>query len=121
MAAVRISMAADLADALVADGIAVRPFLTRGAPGGDLVSMVIDGVNTGAAIVTLLTAEETLRKVAGRVWARLRHRQEDVVTLTITVPGEAKPHQLKIHRDDTAATDKILDFLVEALPSSHGH
>lgn len=119
MAAVRISMAADLADGLVADGIAVRPFPTRGAPGGDLLGMVIDGVNTGAAVVTLVTAEETLRKLAGRVWARLRHGQEDLVTMAITVPGEVKPRQLKIHRDDAAATDKILDFLIEALPSGH--
>jgi hypothetical protein len=84
-------MAADLADALVADGIAVRPFLTRGAPRGDLVSMVIDGVNTGAAIVTFVTAREALRKFAERVCARLRHSDKELVTVTITVPGEAKP------------------------------
>jgi hypothetical protein len=119
MAAVRISMPADLADTLVDDRIARRPFTTRG-PGTDvLIRMVIDDVNTGASVVTLVVAADAVRKFAGRLWARLRQSQEDIVTVTVTAPDMPEPRELRVRRDDRAGEDKILDFLIEVLPASH--
>jgi hypothetical protein len=119
MAAVRISMPADLADTLVDDRIARRPFTTRGPGTDELIRMVIDDVNTGASVVTLVVAADAVRKIAGRLWARLRQSQEDVVTVTVTAPDMPEPRELRVRRDDQAGEDKILDFLIEVLPASH--
>jgi hypothetical protein len=118
MTAVRILMPADLADTLVDDQIAVRPFTTRGTGAGELIRVVIDDVNTGASVVTLFMAADALGKFAERLWARLRRGKEDVVTVTVLLPGTATPRELKIRRDDDAGTDKVLDFLIEVLPAS---
>jgi hypothetical protein len=120
MAAVRISVPADLADTLVGDRIAVRPFTTRGTGAGEVIQMVIDDVNTGASVVTLLMAADAVRKFAERLWARLRQSKEDVVTVSVMAPGMAAPRELKVRRDDATGTDKVLDFLIEVLPASHG-
>jgi hypothetical protein len=119
MAAVRISMPVDLADALVDDRVARRPFTTRGPGADELIRMVIDDVNTGASVVTLVMATDAVGKFAGRLWARLRRSQEDVVTVTVTAPGLPEPRELKVRRDDDAGEDKILDFLIEVLPVSN--
>ena len=113
MAAVRISMPTDLAETMTGEGIARRSFQTRGAGTDALFSLVIDGVNTGAAVVTLVMARETLVKFADRLWAWFRRSEEDVLTVTIAAPGLRE--QVKVHRDDRAAVDKILDLLIAAL------
>lgn len=112
-------MPVDLADALVDDGIARRPFVTRGPGADELIRMVIDDVNTGASVVTLVIAADALRKFAGRLWARLRRSEVDVVTVTVKAPGMLEPRELKVQRDDDAGEDKILDFLIEVLPAGN--
>lgn len=115
MALVRMSMPADLADSLINQQVAVRPPKTRG-PADDLVQMVIDGVNTGASVVTVVMAAAAMRKFAERLWERMRRSEKDVVTVTITV-GTNAPRELKVQTDDAAGTDKVLDFLIDALPA----
>lgn len=115
MSAVRISMPADLADVLVDDRIAVRPFGTRG-PADELIHMAIDGVNTGASVVTVVVAADAMRKFAGRIWQRLRRGREEIVTITVMLPGTDAPRELKVRADDADGADKVLDFLIDVLP-----
>jgi hypothetical protein len=119
MSAVRISMPADLADALVDDRVAVRPFATRGTA-DELFHLVIDDVNTGASVVTVIMAAAAVRKFAGRTWERLRKSGTEIVTITVTAPGTDEPRELKIRADDADGEDKVLDFMIAVLPQHHG-
>jgi len=116
---IRILLPADLAAELLDDQVAVHPYETRGAA-DELTRMVIDDVNTAASVVTVAMAADAARKFAARLWARLRKSEEEVVTVTVTVPGQGAPRELKVRRDDAAGADKVLDFLIEVLPASHG-
>lgn len=116
MAAVRISLPSEMADALVDDAVAIRPFTLRGNA-GDVWQLLVNGVNTGASTVTLIVATNTLRKLAQRIWERLGDDDsKEEIIVSLTLPGEEHPKALKIQRDDAAAQDKILDFLAGTLP-----
>lgn len=69
--AVRLMLPAEVADELVRSGDAVSPFITRGPVTTDIVHLVIEGINTAAAIVTLTAATtEVYRRVARSVVKR---------------------------------------------------
>jgi hypothetical protein len=111
---VRLSLPADVADALVADEIAFRPIVTRGPGTGQVVQLIVDGVNTGAAVVTLAVAASSLRKLAERLWEKFRHADENII-MTIILPGAPAPRILKIKPGETDSQDRILDFIINAL------
>lgn len=111
----RVLLPADLADALVDDRVAVRPYETRGVA-DELIWVAIDDVNTGASVVTVVVAADAVRKFAARLWARLRKSEDDLVTVTVSVPGAAAPYELRVRRDDVAGQDKVLDFLIRVFP-----
>jgi len=115
----RVLLPADLADALIDDGVAVRPYETRGVA-DELIRVAIDDVNTAANVVTVVVAVGAMRKLAARLWARLRKSQDDLVTVTVSVPGAAAPYELKVRRGDEAGQDKVLDFLIRVFPVENG-
>jgi hypothetical protein len=61
---IRVSLPTPIADALVESGDAVRPFTTRGPGAIEILNFAIEGINTGAAIVTLVGGVELYRKIA---------------------------------------------------------
>lgn len=115
----RVLLPADLAEALVDDGIAVRPYETRGLA-DDLIRVAIDDVNTASSVVTVVVAAAAVRKFAARLWGRLRKGGDDIVTVTVSVPGAAEPFELKVRRDDAEGQDKVLDFLIKVFPVNNG-
>jgi hypothetical protein len=115
----RVLLPGDLADALVDDGIAVRPYETRGVA-EDVIRVAIDDVNTASSVVTVVVAADAVRKFAARLWGRLRKSGDDIVTVTVSVPGVAGPFELKVRRDDTEGQDKVLDFLIKVFPVKNG-
>ena len=115
----RVLLPEDLADALVDDRVAVRPYETRGVT-DELIRVAIDDVNTAASVVTVVVAADAVRKFAARLWARLRKSEDDLVTVTVSVPGAAAPYELKVRRDDAAGQDKVLDFLIKVFPIKNG-
>jgi hypothetical protein len=50
----------------------------------------------------------------------LRRGEDELVTVTISVPGVAEPYELKVRRDDEAGQDKVLDFLIKVFPVENG-
>jgi hypothetical protein len=114
---VRISLPSDLAAELVNDCVAVHPYETRGIA-DEVIHMVIDGINVTASVVTVAMAADAVRKFATRLWVRSRKSEEDVMRVTVMVPGDAAPHELEVKRDDDSGADKILDLLIEVLPAS---
>lgn len=115
----RALLPADLAEALVSDRVAVRPYETRSA-GDELIRLAVSDVDTAASVVTVVVAADAVRKFAVRLWARLRRSKDEVVTVTISVPGMAEPYELKVRRDDPAGQDKVLDFLIRVFPIENG-
>lgn len=115
----RVLLPTDLADALVDDRVAVRPYETRGVA-DELIRVAIDDVNTASSVVTVVVAAVAVRKFAARLWGRLRGGGDDIVTVTVSVPGTAEPFELKVRRDDTEGQDKVLDFLIKVFPVENG-
>jgi hypothetical protein len=115
----RFLLPADVAQGLVDDKAAVRPYEIRGI-GDELIRVAVDDVNAAASVVTVLMAADAVRKFAARLWARLRKGEDDLVTVTISVPGAAEPYELKVRRDDEAGQDKVLDFLIKVFPVENG-
>lgn len=116
---VRVLLPADVAQGLVDDHAAVRPYEIRGI-GDELIRVAVDDVNAAASVVTVFMAAAAVRKFAARLWARLRKGDDELVTVTISVPGAAEPYELKVRRDDEAGQDKVLDFLIKAFPVENG-
>jgi hypothetical protein len=115
----RVLLPADVAQGLVDDRAAVRPYEIRGI-GDELIRVAVDDVNAAASVVTVFVAAGAVRKFAARLWARLRKGEDEVVTVTISVPGAAEPYELKVRRDDEAGQDKVLDFLIKLFPVENG-
>jgi hypothetical protein len=116
---VTISMPSDVAKGLIADGVAARPFIARGPGAGEIARLIVDDVNTGAAVVTLTVAGNSCRKLAERLWARIR-QADDVIAITIDLPGRAEPRVLRVRRDEADGVDKILDFVIDVFPAGLG-
>jgi hypothetical protein len=109
----RIVLPTELADQLVSDGIAVRPMGTRGALLSEPVSLAIEAVNTGSAMISIAVGLATCKRLAEIILERRRPSEPDQLTIDITVAGESRSLSLDRHAAD--AQDEILDFLVDAL------
>lgn len=113
--AIRVELPEDIASALIDDGVAVIPYRTRGPGAGQVLGFVVNGVNTGASVVTLLITADALKKLAARLWARARGHDQPWCTISITTPdGERR---IGISRNDASAEDKILDFVIATVPA----
>jgi hypothetical protein len=111
--------AAAVAKDLILDGVATRPFIARGPGAGEIARLIVDDINAGAAVVTLTVAANSCRKLAERLWARIR-QADDVIAITIDLPGRAEPRVLRVRRDDADGVDKILDFVIDVFPAGLG-
>ena len=109
----RIVLPDELADRLVANGVAVRPLGTRGALLSEPVSLVIEAINTGSAMVSIAVGLATCKRLAEVILERRRPSEPDQLTIDITVAGESR--RLSLDRNAANAQDEILDFLVDAL------
>jgi hypothetical protein len=109
----RISLPAEIADELVAAKLAVRPITTRGPSLAEVWSMTVDCINTGAAIVSIVTGAATLRRFAAAIIKRRHPSDPDIVTINIAANGTSK--SLSVDRTKEASQDEVLNFLVAAL------
>jgi hypothetical protein len=71
-----LNVPAEVAESLTADGSAVRTLSTRG-PSGDVIHILVNGVNTGASLITVGAAAGALYKVSTRLAGILRRRRHD--------------------------------------------
>jgi hypothetical protein len=110
---VRVSLPVDVADALVDDGLAVRPLGTRGGPLSEAITIGVEAVNTGSALVTIGVTVTACRRIARALLHRRDEADPDELTLDVVSNGAKKT--LRINRTAPDAADKALDFLITAL------
>jgi len=97
----RIEMPAELADDLVADGMAVRPG-TRGT----LSSILIDTALSGATAVSLLQAPDTFTRLARKIKDKFVRRSRGV---RMTVIGSGGKIDVEITKDtDVSSLAKLI-------------
>ena len=110
---VRLLVPADVADDLVSDETAVRPIGTRGGGLAEVVTVAIDAINTGSALVSVVTATVTCKRLA-QAFIR-RHRPEDPnkAKLTITVGDHTESLDVDLTSPD--AEDQLFDFFAAQL------
>lgn len=109
----RMLLPADLAEELIQDGCAVRPFVARGGAIAEPVSVAIEAINTGAALVSISLAVMTCRRLAAAALRRRGPGDPDELTITITVDGETK--SLRLDRTAPNAEDEAFEFFAGAL------
>jgi hypothetical protein len=116
---IRVGLPAPIADALVASGEAVRSFTTRGSAAIEILNFTIEGINTGAAIVTLVGGAELYRKLARQlrehagdrtIVAEMTAGQKEVMPL---VPEKGAPVLASAAADSPASEPE--DTIVAAL------
>jgi hypothetical protein len=109
----RVLLPAELAEELIGTGDAVRPFVTRGAQLGEVMTIGVDAINAGAALVSISLALKTLKRLAAEAVRRRRPTDPDEITITITMAG--KTETLQVDRSSPKAQDDLLDFLPAAV------
>jgi hypothetical protein len=109
----RITVPTQIAEELVADGVAVRPFGTRGGGLGDSINIAVEAINTGSALVSIGLATMTCKRLAAATLRRRRDTDPSELTISITVDGETQ--SLRLDRTAPDAEDKAFDFFVAAL------
>jgi len=112
--AYRIEVPSELAEELVADGTAVRPLSTRGGGLGEIVRLIVDGVNTGASVVTVAAASAATYRVSQRLAAHLgRQRKGQTITVVLRGPGGERTVTILPEATD----EKVAEELQAALSS----
>ncbi len=86
--AVRIALPPDLADELISEGEVVPSVMTRSI--GEVVQIMIDGVNTGSAAVTVAAAATALPRVMQRVAAYTRRHGDAGSTRVLLRHGDTE-------------------------------
>jgi hypothetical protein len=110
---VRIAVPTEIAEELVADGIAVRAFGVRGGALGETITIAVETINTGSALISIGVAAMACKRLAAATIRRRRDNDPNELTISITVAGEVQ----SLHLDRTApdAEDVAFDFFVAAL------
>ena len=109
----RVSLPEDIGDELVAEGVASRPRPTRGAT-SETVSLLIDSINSGAAVVSIAGGIAACGRLAAKMLLRRKASDPDIVEFT-AIDGNGNRSTIKINRVDPNAQDQLLDFLLAAL------
>jgi hypothetical protein len=107
----RLQLPANIADDLIKDGVAVKPLITRGADFSEVLSIATNAVNSGAALVSVVLAVNTFRRLA-RAFVRRRH-DSTLVTMTMTVG--TRTDSLEIDLTSPDAEDILFGFFVSTL------
>lgn len=110
---VRLLVPADVGDDLVSDGTAVRPIGTRGGVLTEVVTVAVDTVNTGAAVVSVVTAAATCKRLAQAFIRRHRPADPNEVKLTITVGDHTE--SLDVDLTNPKAEEQLFDFFAAQL------
>ncbi len=88
-------------------------FGTRGTA-TDVLSIAVDSINTGSALVAVAAGAATCRRIVrGLVRDRKGSAPDELVLTVRDSKGERK---LSVRRGDPAAEDQALDFLLASLP-----
>ena len=109
----RVLLPAELAEDLIGTSDAVRPFVTRGAQLGEVMTIGVDAINTGAALVSITLTLKTLKRLATTTLRRRRPTDPDEITITVTVADRTET--LQVDRRSPKAEDELLDFLLSAV------
>jgi hypothetical protein len=110
---VRLLVPADVADDLVSDGIAVRPIGTRGGVLAQVVTVALDVINAGGAVVSIATGEATYRRLAQAFIRRYRPVEPNKAKLTITVGDHTE--SLDVDLTSQKAEEQLFDFFAAQL------
>jgi hypothetical protein len=94
--AVRVSLPADVAQVLLDEHVAVRPVVTRGGGLGEVISLVVEGVNTGANVVTLVTASAAMVRLARALRERLGRVDEGDRSVRVRISGPRGEYSLVV-------------------------
>lgn len=109
----RVVLPAEIAEELIESGCAVRPFITRGGALSEPISVAVEAINTGSALVSIGLAITTCKRLAAAAVRRRRATDSDDLTISVTVNG--KTESLQLDRTAADAEDKAFDFFVTAL------
>jgi hypothetical protein len=114
----RVELPADLAEEVLDSGDAVEPFKHRSGGVAHAMQLVLDGVNTGADVVTLIVTAASCTRLAQALLRRRRNGgRPDRLDLRI-VDGEVV-QTLEINFDDPDAEARAAEFLLRALAARH--
>jgi len=102
------SLARDLIDG----GVAAPARSPRGLA-GDLFRLAVDGIETGASIVTVVTAPEILRQVVTRARRMLTTGDAGPIRITIEGPSGRRTLELDREASDHSAADQLAAFVDE--------
>lgn len=109
----RLVLPEDVAEDLVSDRTAVRPIRLRGGGFAEAVTIAIDAVNTGSAVVSVTVAANTFRRLAQAFVRRRRPADPARVTLTITVGDRTQA--LEVDLTAPQAQEQLFDFFAAQL------
>ena len=110
---VRITVPTEIAEELVADGDAVYSLGVRGGPLGETISIAVEAINTGSALVSIAVALVTCKRLAAAILRRRRDTDPNVLVITVNVAGETR--SLRVDRAAPDAEDIASEFLVAVL------
>lgn len=111
----RLVVPDDVAEDLVSDRTAVRPIGTRGGGVVEAVTIAVDVVNTGSALVSVVVAVNTCRRLAQAFLRRLRREavSETRATLTVTVGDRTESRTVDLTKPH--AEEQLFDFFAAQL------
>lgn len=109
----RVSLPSDLASELVEARLAVPARSTRGV--GDVLEVLVAGVNTGVGVVTIVTAPEVVRQLAERLRRAVRGRGGRPATITVVSRHVRATFEVDEGAVDEEAVERLGAFLAHAL------
>jgi len=106
----------EVADELLADGVAERPVITRGDTLNHIIGIIVDGIDSGAALITLGAAGMAAKCLAASLIARIK--KQDQLTVRIRFVSGGKTHEHLIELDDPDAEARLLEAIIKVLEES---
>ena len=108
----RILLPSDLASEAVDEGIGERDVRVRGV--SEIVRLIVEGVNTGASVVTVLVAVHSINKLVASILFRCKGEQ---VRLSSSDRLGRETASIVVQANDPRAADRISEFLFEHMPT----
>lgn len=117
--AVRVALPADIAEALIDEGVVVPSVMTRSV--GEVAQLLADLTNTGGSLITVAAAGAAVPKVMKRIGSYVRRQQPDGAARVVIRRGGRElvvdiPAELSV--DDVGSL--LERALTEASPGSPG-
>ncbi|WP_369256955.1 hypothetical protein [Geodermatophilus amargosae] len=109
MSSTTIRLPEEIADQLIDEGGAEPVFGARNSV-IDVISIVVESINTGSALVSIVAGGAACRRIARALMRR--QEQDGSDDLVISAGGRT----LRVKLSDPAAEDEVSEFLLDLLP-----